>query len=99
MIRVAVDVGGKTHHVGIAAPDGKLLDEFSIPHSQEGFREFFSRVERHRRKLNLPVAVAMEGYNGHARPLDRMIRERGYKLYNVNNLKLARFNKAVIRDR
>jgi transposase len=91
MIRVAVDVGGRTHHVGIAGPEGKLLDEFTIPHSQEGFREFFDRVERHQRELNLPVAVAMEGYNGHARPLDRLVREKGYRLYNVNNLKLARF--------
>jgi len=33
----------------------------------------------------------MEGYNGYARPLDRMVRERGYRLYNINNLKLARF--------
>ena len=33
----------------------------------------------------------MEGYNGYARPLDRMIRARDYRLYNVNNLKLARF--------
>jgi len=37
------------------------------------------------------VAVAMEGEGGHARPLDRMILEKGYNLYNVNNLKLARF--------
>ncbi len=33
----------------------------------------------------------MEGYNGCARPLDRLIQEKGYTLYNVNNLKLARF--------
>jgi len=90
-IRVGVDVGVKTHQVGIAGPDGAILEEFSIPHSQEGFQEFFSRIERHHRKLGLPVAVAMEGYNGCGRPLDRMIREKGYKLYNVNNLKLARF--------
>src|SRR6185437_16060044 len=37
------------------------------------------------------VAVAMEGYNGYARPLDAMVRRRGYRLYNINNLKLARF--------
>ena len=37
------------------------------------------------------MAVAMEGYNGHARPLDRMIVEKGYRLYNADNLKLARF--------
>ena len=32
----------------------------------------------------------MEGYNGHARPLDRLIQSR-YHLLNINNLKLARF--------
>jgi transposase len=90
-IRVGVDVGCKTHRVGIAGPDGSILEEFDIPHSQEGFREFFDRVERHRRDLNLPVAVAMEGFNGYGRPLDRKILKRGYTLYNVNNLKLARF--------
>lgn len=36
------------------------------------------------------VAVAMEGCNGHARPLDRQIQDRGHRLFNVNNLKLAR---------
>jgi len=39
----------------------------------------------------LPVAGAMEGYNGYARPLDRLVQEKGYRLFNVNNLKLARF--------
>ena len=91
MIRVGVDVGCKTHQVGIAGPDGTILEEFSISHTQDGFREFFERIEHYRRKHGLPVAVAMEGYNGHARPLDKMIMEKGYKLYNVNNLKLARF--------
>jgi transposase len=33
----------------------------------------------------------MEGYNGHARPLDSLVRQRGYRLYNLNNLKFARF--------
>lgn len=37
------------------------------------------------------VAVAMEGYNGWARPLDQRILARGWKLFNVNNLKLARY--------
>lgn len=90
-IRVGIDVGCKAHRVGIAGPEGSLLEEFDISHSQEGFCEFFAGVERHRRDLNLPVAVAMEGFNGYARPLDRLVQERGYTLYNVNNLKLARF--------
>jgi hypothetical protein len=33
--------------VGIADPQGRILEEFSIPHSQEGFAEFFTRVERY----------------------------------------------------
>jgi hypothetical protein len=33
----------------------------------------------------------MEGYNGWARPLDRQVLLRGWRLYNVNNLKLARY--------
>ena len=35
--------------------------------------------------------VAMEGYNGWARPLDGQIRRHGWCLYSVNNLKLARY--------
>jgi hypothetical protein len=40
----------------------------------------------------------MEGYNGYARPLDGLVRQRGYRLYNINNLKLARF-KEIFPDR
>jgi hypothetical protein len=45
----------------------------------------------------------MDGYNGHARPLDTLIGERGRRLLNVDNLKLARFKQrfpaAAKRDR
>ena len=90
-IRVGIDVGSKTHQVGIANLDGEILEEFAITHTQAGFHQFFDRVEHHRRKLQLLVSVAMEGYNGHARPLDQLIQTQGYRLYNVNNLKLNRF--------
>ena len=88
---VGVDVGYRSHRVGIAHPDGSILEEFDISHTDAGFNEFFRRVEERRQQLSLPVAVAMEGYNGYARPLDRLVQEKGYRLYNVNNLKLARF--------
>jgi transposase len=79
-LRVGVDVGSRCHHV-----------EFEIPHTAEGFREFFSRIEGHAKRHPDPIAVAMEGYNGHVRPLDSLVRARGWRLFNVNNLKLARF--------
>ncbi|MEA2102808.1 MAG: IS110 family transposase [Thermodesulfobacteriota bacterium] len=90
-IRVGVDVGCHSHNVAIGLPDGHFLEEFEIPHTPDGFREFFSRIGKHEQKYNCNVAVAMEGYNGHARPLDTMVRVRNYQLYNINNLKLARF--------
>ena len=90
-IRVGIDVGSRAHRVGVAGPDGALLEEFDISHTREGFRIFFERVHRREEELKLPVAVAMEGFNGYARPLDREIRTHGWRLYNVNNLKLARF--------
>jgi len=90
-IRVGIDVGCKAHRVGIANTKGKILEEFDISHTDAGFQDFFRRIEQHKQKLNLPVAVAMEGFNGYARPLDQLIQEHGYTLYNVNNLKLARF--------
>jgi transposase len=55
------------------------------------FKSSFLASRSTARQENCPVAVAMEGYNGYARPLDSMVRERGYRLYNLNNLKFARF--------
>lgn len=90
-LRVGVDVGTACHRVAVGLTDGRLLEEFEIAHTAAGFGDFFSRIERHARRYPAPVAVAMEGYNGHVRPLDSLVRTRGWRLFNVNNLKLARF--------
>lgn len=90
-LRVSVDVGCRQHSVAIGLSSGELLEQFEIAHHPEGFAEFFTRIERHQRHCSGAVAVAMEGYNGHARPLDTLVCERGWRLLNVNNLKLARF--------
>ncbi len=90
-IRISVDVGCHQHSVAIGLSGGELVEEFEIDHSPEGFRHFFDRIARQEAKHDLPVSVAMEGYNGYARPLDRMVRLREYRLFNINNVKLARF--------
>jgi transposase len=77
--------------VALGLSSGEVLEEFEIDHRPEGFQEFFSRIEKHHKPKSCAVAVAMEGYNGYARPLDSLVRERGYRLYNLNNLKFARF--------
>src|SRR4029077_20443345 len=90
-LRVSVDVGYRCHSVAIGVPSGEVLEEFEIAHRPEGFEEFFTRIEKHQKVRGCQVSVAMEGFNGCARPLDAMVRRRGYRLYNINNLKLARF--------
>ena len=70
---------------------GEVLEEFEIEHRPEGFRSSFPASRSIRRPRAVAVAVAMEGYNGYARPLDSMVRQHGYRLYNLNNLKFARF--------
>ena len=90
-LQVAVDVGCRRHRVAVGDVAGELLEEFDVEHSAVGLADFFTRIERLRVKFGWPVAVAMEGYNGWARPLDRQVLPRGWRLYNVNNLKLARY--------
>ena len=70
-LRVGADVGSRCHTVAIGLSDGSLLEEFEIPHTAEGFGEFFTRIEAPGH--GAPMAVAMEGYNGHIRPLDSLV--------------------------
>ncbi len=90
-VRVSVDIGCHQHRVAIGLSSGEVLEEFDIVHQAEGFDHFFARIATYEQPYACSVAVAMEGFNGYARPLDTMIRARDYRLYNINNLKLARF--------
>ena len=90
-IRVSVDVGCHSHSVAIGLSDGEFIEEFEIEHNSDGFNQFFTRIKKQEDRHGFPVSVAMEGYNGYARPLDRLVRARDYRLFNINNIKLARF--------
>jgi hypothetical protein len=90
-IRVSLDIGCRQHCVAVGLSDGTLLDEFEIDHTKQGFETFFKLIKQHECQHQLPVSIAMEGYNGYARPLDQMIRARNYRLFSINNMKLARF--------
>ena len=88
---VGVDVGFRRHHVAIGGPGG-IVDEFEITHDSKGFEHFFNQIKMQTHHQKFPtVVVGMEGTNGHARPLDQMVKNQGYTLLNVNNLKFARF--------
>ena len=88
---VAVDVGCYGHHAAVGLSSGEFLESFEVAHQPAGFQAFFSRLAAHQARYGCPVSVAMEAYNGYARPLDSLVLLHNYRLYNINNLKLARF--------
>lgn len=92
-IRVCMDIGSQSHRVAIGLSSGKILEEFDISHTPQDIQLFFEKINRHKEHYQLPVVVAMESYNGHARPIDKYVLEKGYRLINVNNHKLAQFKK------
>ena len=90
-LQIGIDVGSLNHAVAVSDGFGNIINEFEITHTQKGFDHFFKMIEDEACKRDATITIAMEGYNGWARPLDSLILQKGYKLYNVNNLKLARF--------
>lgn len=90
-LHVSIDVGCYQHDISVGLAEGTFSGRFEINHNKIGFADFFEKIEHYKTQSNGTVSVAMEGYNGHARPLDRMIQSKPYRLLNINNLKLARF--------
>ena len=90
-LHVSIDIGCYFHSVAVGLANGTYLGKFEISHNKSGFKKFFTQIEEFKKQSNGDVSVAMEGYNGHARPFDSMVQEKNYKLLNINNLKLARF--------
>lgn len=90
-IRVCMDVGSAEHYVAIGFASGKRIQDIVLKHEAREINQFFGKIEKIQQKYNLPVVFAMEGYNGHIRPIDKQILEKGYKLYSVNHLHLARY--------
>ena len=90
-LEIGIDVGSLIHAIAIGDGAGNIIKEFEITHTQKGFDKFFEIINIEAYKRDATISVAMEGYNGWARPLDSQILAKGYKLYNVNNVKLARF--------
>ncbi|CAA6827020.1 MAG: Unknown protein [uncultured Sulfurovum sp.] len=90
-LEIGIDVGSLNHAIAIGDGVGNIIKEFEITHNQKSFDKFFKIIEDEASKRDATISIAMEGYNGWARPLDAQILAKGYRLYNVNNVKLARF--------
>jgi len=79
-LHFSIDIGCYNHSIAVGLANGKYLGKFEITHTKDGFKTFFTRIEEFKKQSNGEVSVAMEGYNGHARPLDTMVQAKKYKL-------------------
>ena len=86
-----IDIGSESHHVIILDGNGKVLYDRKVAHSFKEFREVIGQFKELEERAQGEIAFAIEGKNGYGAPLDRLLLESGFKLYNVDNLKLRRF--------
>lgn len=86
-----IDIGSESHHVIILDGNGKVLYDRKVGHSFRGFREVLGKFRELEEREQGEITFAIEGKNGYGAPFDRMLLESGFKLYNVDNLKLKRF--------
>ena len=61
--KVQLDVGCYEHHVSVGLSNGEFLEAFTIAHEKSGFDQFFSHLGAHETHYQLPIAIAMEGFN------------------------------------
>ena len=86
-----IDIGSESHHVIIMDDNGKILCDRKVAHKFREFREAIEEFKEIEKQHQGEITFAIEGKNGYGAPFDRMLIESGFKLYNVDNLKLRRF--------
>ena len=86
-----IDVGSEWHHVVIMDDKEKILFDREIKQKYSDFHEAVEEFKEIEAKEKLVIEFAMEGKNGYGTPFDRLLIENGFRLYNVDNLKLRRF--------
>ncbi len=89
-----IDVGSESHHIIILDEEDNVLCNKKISHKLNEFTEnikLFKQLEKQERGK---LSFALEGKNGYSAPLDRILLDQGFTLYNVDNFKLKRFREA-----
>ena len=89
-----IDVGSASHHIIILDEEDNVLYNKKISHRINEFTENINLFRKIEKKEGGKLSFALEGKNGHSAPLDRILLDEGFTLYNVDNLKLKRFRQA-----
>jgi transposase len=91
MLTGGIDIGSESHHVIIMDGTGEVLYDRKVAHKFSKFHEAIREFRGIEEKQRGEITFAIEGKNGYGAPFDRILMENGFKLYNVDNLKLRRF--------
>jgi hypothetical protein len=91
MLPGGIDIGSENHHVIIMDDTGKILYDRKVAHRFSEFRKAIGEFKGIEEQHQGEITFAIEGKNGYGAPFDRILMENGFKLYNVDNLKLRRF--------
>ena len=89
-----IDVGSESHHILILDEKDNILYNQKVAHKLNEFAESIKLFKQIEKKEGGKLSFALEGKNGYSNPLDRILLDKGFILYNVDNLKLKRFREA-----
>jgi len=89
-----IDVGSESHHIIILDEEDNFLYNQKVAHKLNEFTESTKLFKKIEKKEGGKISFALEGKNGYSNPLDRILLDKGFTLYNVDNLKLKRFREA-----
>ncbi|MHC2995469.1 MAG: transposase [Candidatus Atribacteria bacterium] len=89
-----IDIGCESHHIIILDEEDNVLYNQKVAHKLNEFAENAKLFKQIEKKEGGKLSFALEGKNGYSAPLDRILLDQGFTLYNVDNLKLKRFREA-----
>jgi transposase len=89
-----IDVGSESHHIIILDDKDNVLYNQKVAHKLNEFTESIKLFKQIEKKEGGKISFALEGKNGYSNPLDQILLDKGFILYNVDNLKLKRFREA-----
>ena len=89
-----IDVGSESHHIIILDEEDNFLYNQKVSHKLSEFTESIKLFKQIEKKEKGVISFALEGKNGYSAPLDRILLDQGFTLYNVDNFKLKRFREA-----
>ncbi len=89
-----IDVGSESHHILILDEEDNVLYNKKVAHKLNEFTENINLFKQIEKREGGKISFALEGKNGYSAPLDRILINKGFTLYNVDNLKLKRFREA-----